>query len=94
MKPRVRRRLVKKFRSDKALDQGGLCALCGKPMGKDITADHIYPKCEGGKDILENMQAAHAQCNQDKGARLSPAIELNKWFFRKDCDGKKRLASR
>ena len=49
--------------------QHGLCALCGKPMGSDITIDHIYPVHLGGGDEIENLQAVHAVCNSRKKDR-------------------------
>jgi 5-methylcytosine-specific restriction endonuclease McrA len=50
--------------------QGGLCALCGEPMGDDVTFDHVLPKSKGGKDTLENGQATHAMCNQFKSGTI------------------------
>jgi Restriction endonuclease len=47
--------------------QRNLCALCGKPMGDDVTLDHIMPVTKGGEDSFENTQAAHEVCNWMKG---------------------------
>lgn len=32
-----------------------------------FTIDHIVPLAKGGEDVLENLRAAHRQCNRDKG---------------------------
>jgi len=49
--------------------QGGLCALCGKAMASaDITLDHIQPVSKGGLDTITNLQLAHRECNERKGA--------------------------
>lgn len=64
--------------------QGGLCALCGKPMLRNrfeaphaqiwakqrATLDHIRPRSKGGCDARENLQLAHAHCNKIKGNKL------------------------
>lgn len=61
--------------------QGGLCALCGKPMPRHRfevahatlwkkqrpSFDHILAKARGGSDRPENLQLAHAACNWKKG---------------------------
>lgn len=44
---------------------GYCCAKCGSV--KDITLDHIIPKCKGGRDIIENLQLLCFSCNQEKG---------------------------
>ena len=61
--------------------QGGLCALCGKPMPRQRfevahatlwkkqrpSFDHIRARARGGPDTPENLQLAHAICNWKKG---------------------------
>lgn len=48
---------------------GMICGLCQEPIEsvKDITIDHIQPKCKGGSDKLENLRLAHEQCNRLRG---------------------------
>lgn len=53
------------------------CYLCGKPISKRQKAphpkspslDHVLPVCKGGGHTLENVKAAHLQCNQSKGGK-------------------------
>lgn len=61
--------------------QGGLCALCGRPMPRHRfevahatlwkkqrpSFDHIRARARGGSDKAENLQLAHADCNWRKG---------------------------
>ena len=52
--------------------QGGLCGLCGEPLGEitpKIHVDHVVPRSFGGNDELDNLQAAHRRCNIAKGNR-------------------------
>jgi 5-methylcytosine-specific restriction endonuclease McrA len=53
--------------------QNGICALCHRPMGDDVTLDHIVPLAAGGADTFENTQAAHEGCNQAKGSAIEAA---------------------
>lgn len=50
-------------------DQGGLCFYCSYPMGKDITAEHLVARKDGGKDKQGNIVAAHYRCNADRHAK-------------------------
>lgn len=44
------------------------CLYCGKFfLGKELTRDHIIPRCRGGKDKWVNVVAACRRCNQYKG---------------------------
>lgn len=48
---------------------GAVCAICAlafKSM-REITFDHKLPISKGGTDETENLQLAHAHCNQEKG---------------------------
>lgn len=63
-------------------EQGGLCALCGKPMPRlkrskkarqsadQPTLDHITPLGAGGREHISNLQVAHSACNGKKGCRV------------------------
>lgn len=48
----------------------GICHLCGLPGAK--SADHVIPHAMGGTDGMENLRAAHRNCNEKKGGRLEP----------------------
>lgn len=51
---------------------GGLCAICGDPLGDNWEADHIIPVSKGGWTIAENLvpvhgaRSDHFACNQSK----------------------------
>lgn len=55
---------------------GDDCALCGEPICwtvppgslRSVSVDHRKPRAAGGTDMLANLQLAHVQCNQVKGA--------------------------
>lgn len=49
--------------------QAGLCFYCGRPMGKDITAEHLVARKDGGQDKRGNIVAAHYRCNADRHAK-------------------------
>lgn len=44
-------------------EQGGLCYYCLQPMRRDITAEHLKARRDGGKDTRKNVVAAHQLCN-------------------------------
>lgn len=62
--------LHRDWRRKRAKLQRGLCAICGKPMGTDVTLDHKISLAADGADHWENTQATHLLCNQDKGDGL------------------------
>jgi 5-methylcytosine-specific restriction protein A len=43
----------------------GVCWICGKP-GAD-SADHVVRWVDGGDDTLDNLRAAHIECNRRRG---------------------------
>ena len=47
---------------------GNKCQYCGST--KNLTIDHIIPKCRGGEDTWENLAAACSACNTKKGNTL------------------------
>lgn len=55
----------------KIVGQDHKCAISGAPvfLGDDIDVDHNDPLAIGGKDEQENLQIAHRDSNQEKGAR-------------------------
>ena len=40
------------------------CAYCGS--GKNLTIDHVVPRCKGGTDFTKNVVCCCHSCNQDK----------------------------
>lgn len=47
------------------------CQYCGKHFdAKDLTFDHIVPRCKGGKTTWENVTTACRTCNGKKGSKL------------------------
>lgn len=47
--------------------QGGKCAICGKPFDvKDMHADHVIPWSKGGKTNIDNLQMLCVPCNLKK----------------------------
>ena len=44
------------------------CQLCGLPFAEDETPtiDHIVPRGRGGDNHINNLQLAHAACNERK----------------------------
>lgn len=41
------------------------CWLCGKPMGDDITLEHILPVSCGGNNHPANLALVHSECNKE-----------------------------
>lgn len=58
------------------------CHICGKPIDytldhldpKSFVIDHVVPLTKGGTDTLDNVKAAHRDCNSAKRARLVAPI--------------------
>jgi len=46
---------------------GSNCFYCGKPLGEDITIEHLMALNNGGKNSLGNMVLAHRWCNNEAG---------------------------
>lgn len=47
---------------------GDECWFCGKPMGADMTIEHLVPKAKGGRNMLANYALAHRVCNNRAAA--------------------------
>lgn len=61
------RRFEKDEMAMKYHEQGGLCAICGKPFDmKDMHGDHIVPWSKGGKTNYDNLQMLCVPCNLAK----------------------------
>ena len=50
--------------------QGGMCSICGEPLGDDYTFDHIIPMIAGGENVVSNLSLVHMKCNLKKGGRI------------------------
>lgn len=61
------KRLPDRLRRAVLRRDAGVCWLCGQ--GGARTVDHLIPRVLGGSDSLENLAAAHRDCNGRKGAR-------------------------
>jgi 5-methylcytosine-specific restriction endonuclease McrA len=46
---------------------GYTCQYCGST--RNLTIDHLIPKCRGGQDTWENLLLACSKCNMVKGHR-------------------------
>lgn len=57
---------------------GGKCTSCGQKLNKSFHADHIHPYSKDGKTVTNNGQALCAQCNLNKGAKMT-TINLRPW---------------
>lgn len=52
---------------------GGVCQICQEPADpSNWHMDHVVPLALGGPHTLDNLQVAHAVCNQRKGASSGP----------------------
>lgn len=52
--------------------QGGMCAICGKPMSmKTASLDHIVPLVYGGGVNTRNLRATHKSCNGKRGSDMA-----------------------
>ena len=53
---------------------GGVCHICEKPVDRDeFHLDHLIPIARGGTHTVDNVAAAHRECNQRRGAGRIPA---------------------
>jgi 5-methylcytosine-specific restriction endonuclease McrA len=58
------------------------CHICGKPIDYTLphldpmafVIDHVIPLAQGGRDAIDNIKAAHRECNSKKRARLIAPI--------------------
>jgi hypothetical protein len=58
--------------------QGGLCAICGQPIGspRQASVDHVIAETLGGVSHLGNFVVTHGRCNRAKSNRLPTGCEL------------------
>ena len=64
-----RKKSYKKQKKQLLDRDGSDCFYCAKPLGEDITVEHLINLTSGGKNNLANMVLAHDQCNYDAGAK-------------------------
>lgn len=46
---------------------GDNCFLCGRPLGEDMTEEHLVPVTAGGPNHIANKALAHKGCNMRMG---------------------------
>lgn len=46
---------------------GDACFFCRKPLGTDMTIEHLVAKVHGGPDHISNLFLAHKKCNEAAG---------------------------
>lgn len=66
-------------RAIRAMPDGTLCELCGRPMFKrtqKLQYDHVIPRALGGKDGPRRV--VHAICNLRAGQRLRTQLYRNR----------------
>ena len=59
---------IKRLRRGACAAQGGLCFYCHQRMGRDITAEHLVARMDGGKNTRDNIVAACRRCNAARHA--------------------------
>lgn len=62
----------RRYKSEIIRRDGDRCVHCGVALGDDITLEHIVPVKHGGRNKLENLALAHAECNlrRDRGGEM------------------------
>lgn len=60
----TRRRLTPRQRSTILAAHGGLCALCGRPVGCVYQLDHRLALGLGGADEAANLDVVHPVCHR------------------------------
>ncbi|QRF60266.1 HNH endonuclease [Variovorax paradoxus] len=48
--------------------QDGKCFYCYRAMGREVTAEHLKARMDGGRNARENIVAACRYCNQQRHA--------------------------
>lgn len=49
----------------------GKCPYCDRDLKrKELTIDHLYPKCRGGSNEINNLVPSCCKCNQGKGCKV------------------------
>jgi 5-methylcytosine-specific restriction endonuclease McrA len=59
---------VRFSRENVYLRDGYRCQYCGQGLpGRELTLDHVLPRCQGGQTSWTNVVAACVDCNRRKG---------------------------
>jgi predicted HNH restriction endonuclease len=66
MPPIKRKRLTPTQRNRIACTQGWKCACCRKTLDFVFEVDHIVALCNGGEDVMTNLQVLCANCHAVK----------------------------
>jgi 5-methylcytosine-specific restriction endonuclease McrA len=71
------RRRVRFNRRNVYLRDGSACAYCGaRPPLRELTLDHVTPRCRGGTSTWENVLTACKPCNAHKANRSLAELGL------------------
>lgn len=52
---------------------GDECFFCGKPLGDNVTVEHLVAVAHGGPNHISNLFLAHFECNSEAGHMSAPA---------------------
>lgn len=68
---------------------GNDCFFCCKPLGDDVTVEHLVSLVQGGKNTLGNMVLSHEECNNQAGnATVKQKIDIRISNLIKQDNGK------
>lgn len=60
---------------------GFRCCYCGdRKKPRELTYDHVLPRCRGGKTIFQNIVSACRSCNTRKGRRTPQEAGMRMHF--------------
>lgn len=48
---------------------GEVCRYCGASIPGQVTIDHVVPRAQAGRDIIDNLVVSCMACNVQKGSR-------------------------
>ncbi|MEM6291747.1 MAG: HNH endonuclease [Myxococcota bacterium] len=67
---KVRPMYVRFSRENVYMRDGYVCQYCGdKFRHKELTLDHVVPRCRGGRTTWKNIVACCVKCNRRKGSK-------------------------
>jgi hypothetical protein len=76
---------------------GGLCHICGGPVGEDWQADHVLCHSNDGSHSPENYLASHALCNNYRWDYLPEEfqwiLKIGVWARTQMANKKSRIGS-
>lgn len=75
---KTKRRISKQYKLDIMYSQKYQCNICKDLLHPSCEIDHIKPLCNGGKDILENLQALCGNCHNIKSYKERNTIKKDK----------------